>query len=541
LRSVKIAASLKDGGWPHDCARYLRSLDDALAEMEARQRPQDTSSECPDGTRRCTLKELRLQLGYALDYVVHGSSDPFDPSQLVALVAQAGIAASASTATAAPPAATLVEPEGLTPLFEGDYLRLLTDPACENSVELLFYEEEERYGLCTVDLVGPARAHCRELDAQIPVGMAGELLAGESGAPLRMYAQGPAGDLDWTHALYDVASGRQIASVTQRPLGGFVWHDGTTARLGLDPPMVSLSLIWEVLGSSERPAPPVALDADGAVTSGPQMVWDEVMWTEMLDDGRHEIFARRAHPNRAALGPKRSLGHTPVIVGKPAFELCSSRDALVVLVEGKRSAEQAEATLLFRTPMGWQAPLDLRMSSGRFGFTCDGAAATFSWVLGDEERDEELGALAPREGDAARPVRGRYHVHRLRCSPRGCEHGKASLDLRRHSHQSRYVAGDLGDAMVMLWRSPVGDVRMRFGALESLHAAPEVPLFDGIEHDGFHWDLEGDPIIGRSGTVLMLLSRPLGEREDASAIYALRIDRDGSRHPVEVTSSTPAL
>jgi hypothetical protein len=240
------------------------------------------------------------------------------------------------------------------------------------------------------------------------------------------------------------------------------------------------------------------------------------------------VFARRVLED--SLGPVTKLGVTDALEREPTLDVCRSDEALVLVV-GHQSREGAMGSLWFRTDGGWQPPVHVRTPASRFGFTCDGKTATLSWIIGARERLEESAWGASASAPLA--VTGNYHVHRLRCSPGGCEHGRAALPLRRFSKKSRYVAGDLGRAMAVMWRSPTGDVRMRVAPLEGLAKAPEVPLFDDVEHDGFDWDLESDPIFGRAGTMVVLVSRQIGVTED-SGIYGFRVDAGGVIAPVGV-------
>ena len=145
----------------------------------------------------------------------------------------------------------------------------------------------------------------------------------------------------------------------------------------------------------------------------------------------------------------------------------------------------------------------------------------------------DLTFLGEAETEADLPVGGRYSVHRLRCGGGDCKHDHAEIPLRRFSRTSRYVAGDAGDAMMVIWRSSLGDVRMKVAPLFELAEAPARSVFDDVEHEGFGWDLERDPIIGRAGNVLVLLSRQIGTSAD-SATYGFLVRDDGELAPIEV-------
>jgi hypothetical protein len=374
------------------------------------------------------------------------------------------------------------------------------------------------------------------LSSAIPVEYAGELLAAEPGAPTVLYAQGFVGDR-WTEGLYDVVSGEQLTRVPTRPAGGMVWQDGGITRLEPHPGGGQVELIRRGRnGATESRTAPV----DPDVSAGPRLVWRHVVWTVAADEGRHRLYAQTALPGTELFGPIQELGMTEPLEGKPEFDMCRTDSALVLLVTGKRVDRALRGTLVFHTAQGWQPPIGLRIGSGRYGFTCQSERATLSWISGI---DEAYAAGAVVQGGAERPpetmpVRGRYRVSRLRCTAEHCDHRRVPIELARHSRNSRYVAGDLGSAMVVLWRSPLGDVRMRLAPLDQLPEAPDVPLFDDLEHGGFGWDLERDPIFGRSGSVLVLVSAQVAEQE-RSWTYGIRLEASGDATAVDVATASP--
>ena len=535
LRSVMVRAAIEDGhaAWPGRCEPYVGGFRAALEDLASRHRRRCEKGSC-DQTEGARLSALRSEAGRLAELVERGESKTLDPVRLVELARDLGLdAAPGAEVPPAPEPAALLDPDGLRPLYRGDYLRLLTDPAGDESLDLLFYEHETRYGLCTVPLVGEPQARCRTLSSDIPVGFAGELFAAERGAPPRMYAQGPDGQR-WQQALYDVETGRQLSSVAQRPLGGFVWRDGTMVHLGFEPPMADVSVV-RVRGDVEEP--PVLVDMPAHTSLGPKLVWDEIVWAEPIDGGRHRLAARRVLAGSEPLGPVRELGETMSLGDHPTLEICRTDRSLALLVVGRRHRDGAVASLVFRGERGWNEPIHVRLGAGRFGFTCQGGGATLSWIkaLEEQEIEGELGASSDGEGA---PVRGRYAVYRLRCTNETCERGRAVVMLTRHHRASRYVAGALGESTVVMWRSPLGDVRMRLAPLDQLPAAPEVALFDDIEHDGFGWDLERDPIFGRAGNMLVLVSRQVGT-SDETATYGLVVDGEGGVTPVSIAAPTP--
>jgi hypothetical protein len=527
LRAVAIAAAVDEANasWPSRCEPYVSRLRSALDVVAAHRRAVCEQAQCEPALG--ALEPLRDEAGRLSTLVDRGEAPSFDAERFFALARAEGLVERASRDVPRPPApARLLDAAAMRPLFRGDYLRLLTDPAGDESLDLVFYEHETRYGMCTVSLLDRGQARCRTLPSAIPVGFAGELFAAERGAPTRMYAQGPDGDR-WTQALYDVSTGQKLTTVSQRPLGGFVWRDGTMASLGFEPPLRDVSLTR--LGGDDD-GMPVPVSAPSNAVLGPRLIWDEVFWAETGKAGRLELFARHAQSDGEPLGPARAIGETLPLGAKPSLDICRTDRSLIALVSGRRHRDGALGTLIFRTERGWQEPIHLRLGAGRFGFTCQNAGATISWIKALEEH--EVDAFDGDDGDDP-AVRGRYGIYRLRCTAEGCDRGRAVVNLTRHHRASRYVAGNLGDSMVVMWRSPLGDVRMRVAPLDELPGAPEVPLFDDVEHDGFGWDLERDPIFGRAGHMLVLVSRQIGT-SDETATYGLRVDASGGVSPVGI-------
>jgi hypothetical protein len=533
LRATAIGADIAgDESWPGRCEPYLGASERALARMHA-QAARACGGECCEGDDACKqLGVLRYELIGLRDYFARGERAGFDATRLVTLADELGLGGEPAEGTPAPPSpAAPLDPAAMTALYQGDYLRLLTDPAGHTSLDLLFYEEERRYRLCHLDLAGGAPAACNHLPSTIPVGMAGELFASEGGAPTHMYAQGPVNG-GWIHALYDVKSGERLLEIGDRPRGGFVWREGGHARLDATTAPARLAL-HRLRNGRDEPAL-VDVDEDASIT--PRLVWDEIVWAVPAPSGGQRVKARRVLPGDTPLGEVVELGVTPRLPGVPSLEVCRTSEALVILVGAAREgAEGVVGTLFFRDDGGWQASVDVTLPSARFGFTCQGQTATLSSIAGLEEQPD-LGLLGEVETEDELPVFGSYTVRRLRCRSGLCQERRAKIPLVRHTRASRYVAGDVGDKMVVLWRSPLGDVRMKLGALEALDRAPEVSIFDDVEHGGFDWDLERDPIVGRAGSVLVLVSRQIGDTTD-SATYGFRIAADGTVAPIAVADA----
>jgi hypothetical protein len=532
LRAVAIGGDLvEDRTWPGRCEPFLRSGEQAVRALH-RKRMERCEGACCVGDAPChRLGDLDRELRRLRTYLVIGDRSSFDAERFASLSRELGLLGGGPAgAPEPPPPAHMLDHRRMQPLYQGDYLRLLTDPTGDRALSLLFYEQDLRYGMCRIPLSGGGvSARCNALPDTIPVGMAGALLASERGAPERMYAQGRR-EAGWVEALYDVESGAEISRVADRPSGGFVWRDGTVAHLASGPPHVLHRLRHGEQESHE-------LSVGATLSSGPRLIWDQVVWTEAIEDGRHRVLARRVLTGDEAFGPLVYVGLTPPLKSSPSIEICRSDEVLALVVGSSDGRGGVDATLALRDDTGWRQPTEIDIGTTRFGFTCREDTATLSWIVGAEELPD-LSFIGEVETEASLPVRGRYAVHRLRCGGGHCNHDHANVDLERYSRTSRYVAGDAGDAMVVLWRSVLGDVRMKHGPLHALADAPARAVFDDVEHDGFGWDLESDPIIGRSGNVVVLLSRQIGTTLD-TATYGFVVGEDGAINPVEVDG--PAL
>ncbi|MBW2528016.1 MAG: hypothetical protein JRI23_27795 [Deltaproteobacteria bacterium] len=544
LRNGAIASSLDTAhaDWPRRCAAFALRLEQSVRALRAqrmeRLEKDGASSGCGSDDRCAELLAFLGQLGQLRPFLRTAELGPFEPAELHRLALRLRLDGGLAAAVTPPPRAPqLLSPGQMDPLYRGNYLRLLTDPAGNDLLQLLFYEQRAQYGLCAVDLRADAPARCRLLPGGIPVELAGELLAAEPAAPLVLYAQGFVGDR-WTEGLYDAETGAELERVPTRPAGGMVWRDGTITRLDRHSTGDRVELVRRLPdGAVESVVAPVAAE----VSAGPRLVWHHVVWTVDAGEGRHRLFAQPVLRAGALHGPIHELGTTEPLAGKPEFDMCRTADALVLLVTGTREDRALRGSLVFRTSDRWQPPVGLRIGSGRYGFTCQDSRATLSWITGVDEQyaGEHADPRRLAEAPETLPVRGRYQVSRLRCTAERCERHRAAIELERHSRDSRYVAGDLGDSMVVLWRSKLGDVRMRLAPLEELPSAPDVPLFDDLEHGGFGWDLERDPIFGRSGAVLVLVSAQVAELEE-SWTFGIRLDAAGQATAVEVATGAAA-
>jgi len=180
--------------------------------------------------------------------------------------------------------------------------------------------------------------------------------------------------------------------------------------------------------------------------------------------------------------------------------------------------------LLFSAPRGNETPIVLAFESQLvratvpsrwFGFTCHRDHGDLTWI--DAEGEERT----PRGS-----VRGNYRVTRMRCRRSGCKLERAVVALERHRRASRYFAASLGDALAVLWRSPLGDIRLRIAEPKALATAKEVSLFDDAEHGGFDFDDGNTELFVRGDIGYLLVERETAARK--RAVHAFSIDPRGA-------------
>ena len=539
LRGAQLSAAVQPPRtpWPRRCRAAVAAVRLGVGRRLQQGWQRCDGDRCCDGDAECRdLAQLSQQLAAAAAFVELGQSSLFDAQETTRLAGRVGLAGGtpASAISRAQPApTTLLTPQQMTPLYRGNYLRLFTDPGGTDGIDLLFYDHQRRYGWCRLALLdAPAAARCRLLSKRIPVGMAGELLPAAAGAPQVLYAQGPQNDT-WIEALYGLNDGHRRVTVPARPLGGFVWSNSEYAYV-LDEPPLARATVFRMLNNN--------LDAVASMSGeqpavGPFVLYDQLVWGEASAAGWYNIKVQPLQRAGQPLGPPQLVGGIAAPGAKLGFDLCRTDTSLALLTAHLRGDVVAGMLSFGGTAGGWRAPLPVLIGSRWFGFTCRRDTATFSWVVPRHERPLD-GFIGDMMAGYSAPVTGFYEVHRLRCSALGCEPRSVRIPLRRYAKASRYVVGDVGDSMVLLWRSPLGDVRMRLAPLDELAAAPEVVLFDDVEHGGFGWDLEREPMFGRADQALLLVSRQQRDSEE-SETFGILIDDHGLVTPLPVTAAAP--
>jgi hypothetical protein len=546
LRARQLGASATAGAgdaetrpWPEPCRKAALELELDVRAMERTRRGRCGPERCcPEDDQCASLAELGAALeafrlanrAAELAPVAPGALDALGAlSALPELARRAGIDPRVTATGPEPPApAKLWVPGRLSPIDRGP-AELLTDPPGDATLTLLFHERAVRSRLCTIALAGAPAAPCQELGAEVGRGAAPQLLAGARGAPRLLLVAPPSaaepaeqGAAAAGPKLVDAATGRSLATLPAGAVDGYVWPDGQVAVL-VAATQAEPAKLWRTGPGGARAQ--TDLPSPATLGFGPALAFDELVWSERAAQDGHRVFAAHISPAEAALGLPRELGSVAGLGGGVEVETCRTDELLTVLARGEPRDLRTPAAMLLRSAQGWQTPLALDVASDWFGLTCYGSTASVSWL---EPEDEQQ--LAGRPG-ASPPIRGTYAVHRLQCTVAGCTEEQSEVTLERWSRASRYVFADLGSTVLLLWRSPFGDVRARIGPCSELGKLPEVPLFDDEAHGGFAWELGRGSVFARAAAAVVLVK---GSPADGDITYALRIAASGEVLPVAV-------
>jgi hypothetical protein len=476
---------------------------------------------CPAHEQCNALAQLRGLLEGLSPELRGGRIDPERVGLVAPLAERAGLTPAAPPDMAEPPTpAKLLGRATLEPIDQGP-AELLTDPPGGTELTLMFHQPEQRTRLCTLSLITSREASCIALPAELARGAAGELLGAEPDAPARLLL--PAAIVNGgaeSHELVAVATGSRLGVILGRAAGGYAWRDGTAVVLTLGAARDAAEL--HRFGPRGA-APLVRVPLAAELSAGPVLLFDELVWIERAPDGGQVLRARRLQAEGELLGPSQEVGRLGPVSPQPSFEGCRTAEALVVLVRGEPTGYHTDAAVALRTAEGWHPPMAVGVESDSLGLTCYGRTASLSFV--DALSEQPLAAPA---GDGA-PVEGVYALDRTQCTIDGCTHQRSEIALERLSRSSRYVLADLGGSVAVLWRSPLGDVRLRLGPLETIDQQADQPLFDDEPHGGFAWELGRGAVFAREGHAL-LLARTTPEQGDFS--YALTLDATGALLPV---------
>lgn len=127
--------------------------------------------------------------------------------------------------------------------------------------------------------------------------------------------------------------------------------------------------------------------------------------------------------------------------------------------------------------------------------SCSEGSATRTWVV-------ESGELVD--------------VHQVRCAEAGCSHEYTKI--RGLVMKNLWLATDLGGKALLVFRGPLGDLRMRMAPLAELATAPDEVIMDSAEHGGAQTG-ESRVLVGAGAVVVLFRGGP--------GLHGLRIGADG--------------
>ena len=137
-------------------------------------------------------------------------------------------------------------------------------------------------------------------------------------------------------------------------------------------------------------------------------------------------------------------------------------------------------------------------------FTCGGEAAYVTW---------------------RQPSSGGQRIVQRRCDRQGCRDRAvdlAGMAVKEMWLAATLIADDGQERVLLVWRTPVGDLRMRLAPLDELPRASDRLLMDSADHGGpATVDLQA--FLGRAAVVFLFRG---------TGIQALRVDADGEVTPL---------
>ncbi len=536
LRARTIAASLEPpaegDSWPTRCGASAAALQVALHALHQSQDQLCDGESCCLGDERCAKLAQVRQLLEQVRAALRNGQPPagllpslFDHATRLDLHAEA-----LPVAPPPPPPAALPSPPLMTPLVKGRYDQRLTATIDPAGLRLAFHERAKRVTLCDIRL-DEASAHCFRAAQSVPVAKPLQLPDQARGAATYLVAEPttpqPGGA---TRVLYRADRGERLWELPPDSLDSYVWADGSVTTLVHRAETDSAAVIRQQ-ADGESAQTSMQLPAD--ITAGPRLEGDTILWLTPEPGGSYQLHARRLLARQPWVAQTIDLGSTGPLAGPPRLETCHLGPTLAVLLRGESKGYDTAVAVTLRSKSGWSPVHRTQVPTPWFGFTCHDDMASLSWI---EARSEQATPTStPQPG--SRPVAGSYLAARSSCTHSGCQSSQAIVSLSRWSRASRYVIGNLGEAMVVLWRSPLGDTRSRGGPPNGLAEARAQVLFDDAEHLGYAWEQAGSALLVQGQRALLLVETDASTQEPAT--YAFVLDQSGTARPLTVEHSPP--
>jgi hypothetical protein len=536
LRARTITASLEpqtDGDdWPVRCSAHAAALQVALHGLHQSQTNLCEDESCCLGDERCAeLASLRHLLDRLRATLRERQLPPGLLTSLFDHAAALGLHVETLPVRTAPPdPAALPSPLGMAPLVRGRYDQRLTATVDPAGLRLAFHERAKQITLCDVQLA-EATARCSRLSPSVPVAGPVQLPDQAQGGPPYLVAQPTAPAVSSAAgAVYRADRGERMWELPLGALGSYGWADGSVTTLARDAATGEAAVVHHQIGRDNE-GTPIALPA--ALAAGPRLEGDTILWLTSEPEGSHQLHSSRLMSQHPRVGETVDLGSTGPLAGSPQLETCHLGATLAVLVRGESKGYDTAVALALRGKDGWSPVHRTQVPSPRFGFTCHGDTASLSWTEARGEQPDQTNEPQP----GSRPVQGNYLAARTSCSHSGCQSSQATVALSRWSRASRYVIANLGEGLVLLWRSPLGDTRSRGAAPAGLAEVRPRVLFDDAEHLGFAWEQAGSALLVQGRRALLLVETDARAVEPAT--YGFVLDETGQARPLVVTQAAP--
>ncbi len=194
--------------------------------------------------------------------------------------------------------------------------------------------------------------------------------------------------------------------------------------------------------------------------------------------GQQVVWLERGEPSRLVVKAKKGqrLVDEASLEGKflGTLRVCRSGGTTTVFTYGEPSgqrgakptagSDKTQLTATFRTDGKWSKPTEIELPFRRAiesGIVCREKSASLTWA---ETKESEV------------------VIGQVVCTAEGCKIESSTLS----NIDSRWwwSVGPVGDKVLVMWRSGLGEARMRLGTLGQLATTPDVVLFDDEVHGG---------------------------------------------------------
>jgi len=221
-----------------------------------------------------------------------------------------------------------------------------------------------------------------------------------------------------------------------------------------------------VLLANGKAGKPIKLSAKGEFAGSPVALGSQLLALEQSEAGT-EFVARSATGNRLVEGDRQKGAFAGAIHG------CRKDSALAALVYGARAGQHGAKA----TAGGGKTQIAAKIFHGSWS---KAAEATIPF-----ERAIDSDVVCTKAGASlafALPADGGIQVGRVDCDANAC---KAS-DVKIPGVESKWwwTVGPVGDKVLVMWRSPLGDTRLRIAPLADLPTTKDVIVFDAPDFGG---------------------------------------------------------